>query len=148
MWQRNHKELNQQRSRLADSASNEMDQELLQSGQRPAGSREMKTRVKSTNLNDSAWLGRVHVAWLIITMQWVWTLMFHDKNHQWFISTTLIISQGILKVHHTINHHLRYKIYHINIRIVFTKHYSLVLFIVGLIQIRYGDLYFLVYNKI
>ena len=71
MRQINHKELNQQRSRLADNASSEMDQEVLQSGQRPADSGEMKTRVNSTNINDSAWLGRVHVAWLIITMQWV-----------------------------------------------------------------------------
>ena len=45
MQQMNHEELNQQRSRLADSASSEMDQEVLQSGRRPEGKGEMTTRV-------------------------------------------------------------------------------------------------------
>ena len=47
MQQMSHEGKNQHRNGLADGASSEMDQEVLQSGRRPAGSGEMKTRVKS-----------------------------------------------------------------------------------------------------
>ena len=38
--------------------------------------------LSQTNLNNSAWLGEAHVTLLIMDMQWVGTLQFHDKDHQ------------------------------------------------------------------